>query len=65
MSSISENKSFCRYNAGVDCLQYYIHKAKANGEEYPECEKCGWNPGVSAERIYKMREKMRGENTNA
>lgn len=37
--------SICRYNSGVDCL----HE--------DECDRCGWNPAVAADRLRKWTEK--------
>lgn len=65
MNSVSDVQIACRYNKGVNCMWYHVHVAKGTGEEYPECAKCGWNPGISAERLFKLRQKMRGETENA
>lgn len=36
-----QNSYVCPYNIGVDCIE----------ESYEACERCGWNPKVTRERL--------------
>lgn len=49
----------CKYNEGVRCPERKLYVTQFRCEPVVMCEHCGWNPAETAERLWKIREKLR------